>query len=196
MHTQILILSADAVFARMLTLELQMQRMKVTCKASAEGDVAEVVLLDLDTAIPPDPSCYRHMIGFAKRSASAGEGVGRLCSLVLRRPFEMRVLCEEVSKLLESGVDAPTEPPLLILNPDGVILSDGRQIALSPKERAVLELLEAHRGEPVAREKISDLIGESSANKVDVYVCFLRKKLETPEHRVIKTVRGKGYQLI
>lgn len=196
MHTQVLILSADAVFARMLTLELEMQRISAANRPSADGHTAEVVLLDLDTATPPDSTTYRQMIGFGTRSAAAGDEAGRLCSLVLRRPFEMRVLCAEVSKLLKSGTDEQAEPPLLILNPDGVILSDGRRVAVSPKERAVLELLLQHRGEPVSREMISAAIGESSANKADVYVCYLRKKLETSERRVIRTVRGKGYQLI
>jgi len=49
-------------------------------------------------------------------------------------------------------------------------------------------------GEPVSRERIAEGIGESSANKVDVYICYLRRKLEQVTGlRVIRTVRGKGY---
>ena len=198
MHTQILILSADAVFSRMLTIELEMQRFSVICRTAAEDIFADVLLMDLDTALPPSPSHYRHMIGFTRRSAAAGDEAGRRCSLVLRRPFEMRLLCREVSALLGERSEEPLRDVTVDFAIDGshVRLSDGTRRAISPQEAEVLSLLLERRGETVSREEISARIGESSANKVDVYVCYLRKKLETPERRVIATVRGRGYRLL
>lgn len=203
MTAQVLILSADAVFARMLEIELEMMQIRVArMRAPRAESRADLVLLDLDTSLPPNPEHYRYMIGFTQNSASAGEETGRKCSLVLRRPFEMRLLREEVSTLLFSGEGDALEQEGKNTSEDyllehlSVRLSDGRSIPLSPKEYAVMALLLSRRGTPVSREEIAETIGESTANKVDVYVCFLRRKLETPERRVIMTVRGKGYQLI
>ena len=206
MHAQVLILSSDEMFARMLAVELEMQRLKVLCKALATvAHRADLVLLDLDSALPPPVDCYRYMIGFSRNSEGEGEEIRRRCSLVLRRPFEMRQLREEVLSLLENGERSPawasngyTVAELFENEGAGgsARLSDGRQISLSPKEYSVLRLLMEHRGKVVSREAISAAIGESSANKADVYICFLRKKLETSETRLIQTMRGSGYTLL
>ena len=205
-QTQVLILSADVVFARMLTLELEMQRLSVCCATEYDGvHGAEVVLLDLDSALPPPTDAYRHMIGFTVHSASAEDETRRLCSLILRRPFEMHLLRGEVLSLLSGNFDTgfykgQAEGERMEFREERgayhVLLPSGRRVLLSPKEYAVFELLLANRGKPVSRAQISERIGESSANKADVYICYLRKKIETPERRVIRTVRGKGYCLI
>ena len=182
----------------MLQIELEMQRISVVCRTSADGHTAELILLDLDSATPPDVTAYRQMIGFTQGATPAEEGVGRRCLLILHRPFEMSVMRQEVEKLLDPAPQGRAVPckTAVILDSDGVILGDGRRVSLSPKERMVLELLLCHSSSPVSRKMISETIGESSANKADVYVCLLRKKLEPPTQRLIKTVRGKGYQLI
>ena len=206
MHAQVLILSSDEVFARMLAVELEMQRLTVLCAASATAaHRSELVLLDLDSALPPPADCYRYMIGFSRDSEGEGEEIRRMCSLILRRPFEMRQLREEVLSLLENGERSPARASSgytvlgIFKNEDAggsARLSDGRQISLSPKEYSVLRLLMEHRGKVISREAISAAIGESSANKADVYICFLRKKLESSEVRLIQTVRGTGYTLL
>ena len=205
MQTQVLILSADSVFARMLTIELEMQQLSVCCAAEYDGVCrADVVLLDLDSALPPPSDTYQHMIGFTSNASSAGDETKRLCSLILRRPFEMRLLRSEVRSLLSDRRDAHAlerggDPLVQARESTGaflVLLTDGRRVSLSPKEYAVFELLRANRGNPVSRAEISLRIGESSANKADVYICYLRRKIETPERRMIRTVRGKGYCMI
>ena len=204
MDVQVWILSADEAFARMLTVELEMLRLSVLCNADPQAaHSAEIVLLDLDTAFPPPVACYRRMIGFTRNSASAADETRRLCSLILRRPFELRRLREEVFSLLyDDGGSSYTRPASMRIEAKAaeslytVSLSDGRRVSLSPKEHAVLSLLVANRGMPISREAISKEIGESSANKADVYICLLRKKLESADRRVILTVRGRGYQLL
>lgn len=199
MYAQVFILSADALFARMLMLELKMQRLDVVCAESLDGArYADVVLLDLDSAFPPPPECYRTMIGFTRNSAVRGDENSRLCSLILRRPFEMKRLREEVLSLLSEEDHARRFAVAAVAgDAEGrVQRADGTRVLLSPKERAVFHLLMEHRGTPVSREQILEVIGESCANKADVYVCMLRKKLETADTRMIKTVRGKGYCMI
>ncbi len=76
----------------------------------------------------------------------------------------------------------------------------GREISLSAKEYALLEYLMNNRGIVLSREKIEDHIWnfdyEGGTNVVDVYISYLRKKIDGDSPvRLIHTVRGKGYVL-
>ncbi|MGM9637154.1 MAG: winged helix-turn-helix domain-containing protein [Eubacteriales bacterium] len=86
----------------------------------------------------------------------------------------------------------PDELPRLSEN--GVTVSD-REIPLSPKERALYALLLSRRGKVVGRDEIAAAIfGDSVGNNPEVYISYLRKKLDYALGRhLIRTVRGKGY---
>jgi two-component system OmpR family response regulator len=76
----------------------------------------------------------------------------------------------------------------------------GRAIDLSPKEFALLEFLMLHRGQPVSRpaivEQVWKLNFDTMTNVVDVYINYLRRKIDTGFDRaLIRTVRGVGYQI-
>lgn len=76
----------------------------------------------------------------------------------------------------------------------------GRTIELSAKEFALLEYLLHNKGTVLSREKIENHIWnfdyEGGTNVVDVYIRYLRKKIDDgQEHKLIHTVRGKGYVL-
>jgi len=59
-----------------------------------------------------------------------------------------------------------------------------------------MSCLLANRGSAVSREMLSAFVGESTTNKTDVHVCYLRRKIATvTERAIIKTVRNKGYQI-
>lgn len=78
------------------------------------------------------------------------------------------------------------------------VTRDGKRIDLSPKEYALLEYLWLHSGRALSRtmilEKIWDQSFEGLTNVVDVYIGYLRKKLEEgTSQRYIRTVRGLGY---
>ena len=77
------------------------------------------------------------------------------------------------------------------------LVCDGREILLTPKEYAVMDLLVECRGTPVSRERLADAIAaDGEGNETDVYVCYLRRKTDgLPNGRLIQTVRGKGYQI-
>lgn len=77
---------------------------------------------------------------------------------------------------------------------------DGRGIELSRMEYRLLEFLARNCGRALSREHIEDYIwGRHSApdtNTVDVYINFLRKKIDKPfKDQLIHTVRGIGYKL-
>ncbi len=85
-----------------------------------------------------------------------------------------------------------------------VIYYKNEKIPLTPTEYEVLALLIHHRGEVLSRETIFSSLSEAgkrgrakqTSNLVDVYVRFLRQKLEVPYGvRLIETVRGVGYMI-
>ncbi len=80
------------------------------------------------------------------------------------------------------------------------VVRGGRRIYLSAKEFAVLEVMIRNKGIVLTREHIEDRITsiekESNSNVIDVYIRYLRKKIDD-DHAVklIHTVRGSGYIL-
>lgn len=76
----------------------------------------------------------------------------------------------------------------------------GREIALLPKEFAILEHLIRNKGAVISREQLENRIWNyeysGSSNNVDVYMSRLRKKLdEGYDVKLIHTVRGAGWVL-
>lgn len=74
------------------------------------------------------------------------------------------------------------------------------QIKLTRREYALLEYLAMRAGEVVSRtdmwEHVYEFKSSSSSNVVDVYIGYLRKKIERPGKSVlIHTVWGRGYRL-
>ena len=76
----------------------------------------------------------------------------------------------------------------------------GNVVPLSAREYAVLEYLTCRRGQIVSRgdiwEHVYDFASEPSSNVVDVYIGYLRKKIDHGQgEKVIRTHRGLGYSL-
>ena len=76
----------------------------------------------------------------------------------------------------------------------------GEVVSLTAREYALLELLARRAGELVTRSDIIehcyDFAADSLSNVVDVYIGYLRRKLERPgQPRLIHTRRGQGYLL-
>jgi two-component system OmpR family response regulator len=115
-----------------------------------------------------------------------GELLARLRALIRRVPSE-RSRSRDVAGL---RFDAATH----------VVTRGGRSVDLTPREFAVLEFLAANAGQVVSRKRLLEHVWEpnydGSPNVVDVYVGYLRKKLERPfGRRLIRTVRGVGFLL-
>jgi DNA-binding response OmpR family regulator len=75
----------------------------------------------------------------------------------------------------------------------------GHPIDLSPKEFSLLEFLMCHAGRPVLRSSIVEQVwglNETTTNVVDVYINYLRRKVDYGYDRpLIRTIRGTGYQI-
>ena len=120
----------------------------------------------------------------------------------LVKPFEFGELVARVRALLRRG--RPARPAVLTVGDLEVdpaaraVSRGGRVVELTTREFAVLEFLVRHAGTVVSRTQLLDHVWdcnyEGSTNLVDVYVGYLRRKLEEPFGRpLIRTVRGAGY---
>ena len=80
------------------------------------------------------------------------------------------------------------------------VTKGGKIISLSAKEYELLQYLAVNKGIVLSREKIEDHIWnfdyEGGTNVVDVYIRYLRKKIDdSSDVKLIHTVRGMGYVL-
>jgi two-component system, OmpR family, copper resistance phosphate regulon response regulator CusR len=76
----------------------------------------------------------------------------------------------------------------------------GKRISLTPKEFSLLEYLVRHQGTVVTRTMIAEHVWDqhfdSFTNVIDVYIRYLRSKIDDPfPKKLIHTVRGVGYVL-
>jgi DNA-binding response OmpR family regulator len=122
----------------------------------------------------------------------------------LTKPFSFVVLVARLRALVRRG--APARPNVLTagdLRLDPATRSVGRgddDIALTPREFSVLELLLRRRGEVLSKREILENVWDANFdgddNVVEVYVGYLRRKIDQPYGRhALETVRGVGYRL-
>ena len=76
----------------------------------------------------------------------------------------------------------------------------GVPVTLTSREFALLEFLMRRRGDVVSKhsiiENVWDMSFDGDPNIVEVYVSYLRKKIDQPYGRAaIETIRGAGYRL-
>ncbi len=120
----------------------------------------------------------------------------------LVKPFDFGELVARVRALLRRG--APERPAVITVGDLEVdpaartVVRQGRLVRLTAREFAVLEFLARRAGAVVTRSELLDHVWDQnyggSGNVVDVYVGYLRRKLEEPIGRpLIRTIRGTGY---
>ncbi len=119
--------------------------------------------------------------------------------LILERPFLLSEFREFIIDVVENYNIDDVEETKLIVSPEDLSVSFGDKVVrLTQREFALLEYLHARPGETISRtELLKTLWKDESArdtNIVDVYVRFLRSKLDEPLGlRLIRSVRGEGY---
>jgi len=122
----------------------------------------------------------------------------------LVKPFAFDELMARVRVLLRTASASPTNVfTLADLTLDcnrHTVERAGTPVALSAKEFALLEYLLRNQGAVLSREQIENHVWdynyEGGTNVVDVYIRYLRKKIDSGDGaRLIHTVRGAGYVL-
>jgi two-component system, OmpR family, response regulator MprA len=223
MDGRLLVVEDDPQVRAMLARALGYEGFEVTCVPDAAGAMAgmrtadpELMLLDL---LLPDEDGLE----VCRRLREQGERIpilmltardtvsDRIAGLdagaddYLVKPFSTAELVARVRALLRRARD---DSPAQVRRFDDLTLDTAtrevrrgdRPVALTRREFDLLERLMASPGAVMPRERlIMDAWGFSSSvetNSVDVYVGYLRRKLEEGgEPRVIHTVRGAGYVL-
>ena len=122
----------------------------------------------------------------------------------LTKPFELDELLARMRALIRRGHQAK-DPVLRIgdLEIDTgahTVHRAGKPIHLTPREYSLLEFLAYHRGKVVSRtmiwEHLYDEYDENTSNVVDVYIRYLRTKVDNNfDKKLILTRWGEGYML-
>jgi len=122
----------------------------------------------------------------------------------LTKPFSYVVLAARLRALLRRGAQprpAQLRAGDLSLDPGTRRVSRGQAaIDLTAREFALLEYLLRRAGQVVSKsallEHVWDAYDSTDPNAVEVYVSYLRRKIDTPfGRRALQTVRGAGYRL-
>jgi DNA-binding response OmpR family regulator len=122
----------------------------------------------------------------------------------LAKPFSYSVLLARLRALLRRG--APQRPVRLTVGDLEVDPAEqrcyraGSEVCLTAREFAVLEYLARHGEQVVSKtellEHVWDEHFDGDPNIVEVYVGYLRRKIDVPfGRRSLRTIRGAGYRL-
>jgi two-component system OmpR family response regulator len=119
------------------------------------------------------------------------------------KPFDLEELIARIRAVLRrTGGTAAGRLVVgdLVLDPDSrQVTRAGRAVRLSPTEFKLLHHLMRHAGHVVPKTQILEQVwrynfgGDPSI--VDTYISYLRRKVDTAEPRLIRTVHGIGYVL-
>jgi two-component system, OmpR family, copper resistance phosphate regulon response regulator CusR len=219
---RILLVEHDVSLGSFLEKEFAAEKISVDFVADSERAKAlvakreyEAAIVDLDLPKGDGLQLIGHLaaqrkrmpiltLGASFRTSVRADALNLGADDFLAKPFGFSDVLASVRNLVNGGKRRPDNVlrfENLELSRDlHMVTRAGRQIRLTPKEFALLEYLLANAGQRVTRSEIAQNVwhhsGETLTNIIDVYVNYLRKKVDVPfEPKLIHTVRGVGYQL-
>lgn len=218
-----LVVDDDAKIRSLLARALQIQGWQATLAASAEE--AEAVLDErgpesfsvylIDVMLPGDSGLdlvrslrekeIRNILLLTARDAVSDrvKGLESGADDYIVKPFAMEELVARIKAVVRrdgDGASSETVGDCVWNNTSMTLTRAGEPVDLSPTERKLLQVLLYHRGKALSRNMLLDRVWGydfgGDDNVLDVYVGYLRKKLEAEGHpRLITTVRGYGFCL-
>jgi two-component system response regulator MprA len=120
----------------------------------------------------------------------------------LVKPFDFEELVARIHAVtrrrLSPQAGILTAGPVTLDQERHVVTLGSSEVELTVKEYDLLFLFLRHAGRVLSRRFILDQVWGHEfydENNVEVYVRYLRRKLDDPDHQLIETVRGVGYRL-
>jgi DNA-binding response OmpR family regulator len=218
--TRILVVEDDRSIARLVQLELEHRNLAVLCAYDGPSGLEAVsefrpAAIVLDIMLPKLDG-----VGVLKRLRAAGNKVpvimltargdplDKVHSLdrgaddYLTKPFDTEELMARLRALLRrAGEDEVIRVADLEINTATREVRRGaREINLTAREYELLEFMARNHRRVLSRDLLLSRVWDREfgieTNVVDVYIGYLRKKVDAPgETPLIKTVRGAGYAL-
>jgi two-component system copper resistance phosphate regulon response regulator CusR len=219
---RLLVAEADASLAEFLQTRLQQEHFTVQLASTGdqiskfgEKSLFDLILLDLNLPGVPGPDYLRHLqsrwpdapVVLLSPASSVEERVKSLdagADDIIVKPFAWSELAARIRAVLRRRNRPAREvfqfEDLEVNRVSHEVRRAGRAVELSPKEYALLEFLLRNPGRPVARaaiiEEVWRIHGDSITNVVDVYINYLRRKIDSGANNpLIRTIRGVGYQI-
>ncbi|MGA7886745.1 MAG: response regulator transcription factor [Acidobacteriaceae bacterium] len=127
----------------------------------------------------------------------------------MQKPFsfaELRARCRALLRRRSPGL-VLRSGDVELHRVEHTVTRRGEPVMLTNREFALLEQLLLHRGHAVSRaallDRVWNMTGDAGTNVVDVYINYLRRKLQDgtpqregePSEPLIQTVRGLGYRI-
>jgi DNA-binding response OmpR family regulator len=220
---RVLIVEDDAALAAFLCAELQEQNLVVD--VASDGEEALVLLenksrynlmiLDLnlpkldglaliERVRPSQPRLPMMVLTARSRVEDRVAAFHTGADDCLSKPFSLIELIARAQALMRRNSGAVPNcsivGDLILYREERRVERNGRRIELTPREFAILDVLMRNVGRPVSRatllNEVWNMAGEPSTNIVDVYMKYVRDKVDSPgEPRLTHTVRGFGYEL-
>ncbi len=218
----ILIVDEDASLANFLSQELQAESFAVEVLHDGEAAVRaleedgryDLVILDLSLpkldgmslirrVRPEKPRLPMLVLTARSRVEDKVQAFQSGADDFLTKPFSFAELQARVQALLRrhTGMipNVSEVGDLKLYREERRVERNGRRIDLTPREYSILEYMLRHVGHPVSRvtlfEKVWNMPHQPSTNIVDVYMKYVRDKVDGPgERKLTHTVRGFGYE--
>ena len=219
---RVLLVEDDTIVARAISLALKASAMVVDIAETGEESLELARLYDYDIIVLdlmlPDMEGYevvRRMraarietpvliLSGLNRPQAKVRGFGMGADDYITKPFDQTELVARIQAIVRraKGFSQPTLSigPLTLNLGSREVMVDGRNVHLTGKEYAVLELLTLRKGIVLTKEAfLNHLYGgmdEPEVKIIDVFICKLRKKLaHAGAADLIGTVWGRGYVL-
>ena len=210
----VVLVTDDEALTCLVMLEATELGLPLACISAVERELGEgrTVLLDLDSQGGMQAALrglVDRFVGICRQATALPTLLGTRAVHLLERPFatsELRALLGQLrGGVWPSTVSLTSSPSAsrtvsIVLEDDATVRCGETTVRLTPKEAGLLRCLLDERGQTVTRAQLQECLdptGKSErGNEVEVYLCYLRRKLEKPiGRRLITTVRGVGYRL-
>ena len=167
------VLTKDKYLFRYIELELSGEVVPYS-----DADFADILILDCDTE--EAPSFEGRVVRLSRYEKEN----------TVKIPLEIGALGLLCSEKCESA------PRLSVASNEKYAILDGKRIKLTSHEYSLLSLLIERAGEYASREDIAQSVfGGASDGLINIYVHYLREKLESGSEKIIISSRSQGYRI-